>query len=297
MKIKATVAALAIAAGVAQPVNAVIPVFVDFDLTATINQIETMAQWATQLESMATQIEQAKALVSEAKTMKAYAGNPGDAVRSLISTAGIDADLSTSIGSGSSLSGSLNFLASLEAGGVSISLVPTTASEAATDDSAMAAFRDIIRSDGTSTTAPSSLFTALDSAETIARAVKKALVGQNATRAKAVKALAEVNTNLSGATTESEKQAAAAQFAAISAQQALLTGQTVQQQFEWELQKDKAARDADNERIGAEQQAISYADEIYSKVEADSVVAATNRDNSRARVTGVPIGLDYTIIH
>jgi hypothetical protein len=278
---------------------AVIPVTVD----AIVDPNFLLSQ-AAQVANMAGTLAQAEQIVGQGvqmyelgQQMKNFAGDPKIAVSGLVDLRSINTYVNNSIGNGD-----LNALASTFAqaqGGVNIrlNLVAGDPGSVANDNAAMISARIVIGPDGRVSESPAELYTSLDSAEAIARSIKFALIAQNNARAQAGQALIQVNLKLGSAQNESQKQAAAAQLAAIQAQQTLLNGQTQQQALEYQLQKDKDERTAENANITDQEQATTDSQAIGQQIATTTTTAQQNQAASRNTVPGNPMNLDYSQIH
>jgi hypothetical protein len=305
MKTRALIAFVAIAA-FAGPVAsfAIIPVTVDgvIDPGTILFHLSEVANTGASLAQCEQMVQQGIQAYQLATQMKSFAGDPRISVSMMVDLNVPNQSIFDSIG-GASGNGGLNMLSSNYAKGpsgvnIKLRLVGTDANSISADDQAIMESRQYLSADGSATvTAPAALFTALDSAEAVARGIKTALVAQNTARAQSAQAYINVNANLASAQDESQKQAAAAQLAAITAQQTILNGQTQQQALEYQMQNDKDKRTEANANLTGQQQGAVVAQGTAQQLATEAAAAKQNQAASQQTVTGSPIDFDYTLIH
>lgn len=203
-------------------------------VTAITDPKHTANILKTATETAATAARTAQ-VVQQAQTLVAFAGDPKVAVRNLSDLERINQSVKRIVGP--------------EAGADALLESGRNIMQA---NSEMARARREIEVLGQKRNTSPSLYEALDAAEALSQGVKEQLRRQQDARKNSADELAKAQQGLKSATTESEKQAAAAQMQAIAAQQAIMSGQLQQQSLELQIQQSEQARREKEARIRAE---------------------------------------------
>lgn len=283
----------------AKPAFGYIPVLID----AIVDPMFLESQ-ASQVANMVATAKQTLDLYNEAQQMRKIVGDPKSAVSMMIDTREMTDYLNRQLSGGKSylsdipgLDQTQGFMHDLNGGvQVRLRLLPGDPNSAARDDQRIADSRKIVKPDGTTTEGNPDLYRDLDEAEAIGRATKAALAEQAKAREEAGRKLAEINDAMSRASTESEKQALAAQYSALAAQMAMLNGMLQHQQFTYELQRDRDQRLADSTNLTDTNQATTDAAATTAVGDQQQGRAEQNLNASRTVVQGNPINLDYSQI-
>jgi hypothetical protein len=243
-----------------------------------MDPVHTANMAKTAAETAATAARAAQ-MVQQAQTLVAYAGDPKAAIKNL-------SDLERLNNSVKRLTGVDSGVGSMVESGRNLQRANQELTNA----------RRSIEVMGQKRTSDPSLFEALDAAEALAAGVKQEIKIQQAARQESAEKLADAQKKLSGATTEAEIQAASAQIQALAAQQIIANGQLQQQALQMQIEKESAARAAEEKAIVEQAQRDATA-QAARKRDAEQNASANRKAMERRSVDPDKAKYDYSVFY
>lgn len=245
-----------------------------------------IAHRAAEIAQLVSQVEQATQMVRQANTLVKFAGDPKGAVRSLSDLARISDSLGQILGPENGTADGLRQLSAQFRAGDQM------ANEMDRLDNAFAGLSREINSFGQSKGASPDLYQALYAAESLARTAREQIKKGAEARKQIDEELRRAHEQLRNATTESEKQAAAAQIAALEARHNVMTAQQQAMLADLELEERSKAREAYAQAVQREESENAEGDVLVANArkrqqESDARLA------NRLRTTTDSAGFDY----
>lgn len=248
-----------------------------------------IAHRAAELAQLVSQVEQATQMVRQANTLVKFAGDPKGAVQSLSDLARISDSLGKILGPENGTADGLRQLSAQARAGDQV------ANEMDRLNNAFSGLSREINAFGKPQGASPDLYQALYAAESLARTAREQIKKGAEARKQIDDELKRAHEQLRTATTESEKQAAAAQIAALEARHSVMTAQQQAMLADLELEERSKARDAYAQAVQREESEKAEGDVLIANArkrqqESDARLA------NRLRTTPGSAEFDYSKI-
>jgi hypothetical protein len=267
---------------------ATIPVFAGYPVTV-IGNVDPgeLIHRATEIAKLAATVQQATEMVRQAETLVEFAGDPKAAVQNIGDLQRITKSLDRIVGPSGGFDALKQASSTIGAAGQVMDATQQAMEQTKRLQRQVEVFGQ--KRDGNV-----DLFRSLDAAERLSRTVRSELGKQNEHRRDAAKELADAHKKLKDAKSESEKQAAAAQIAAIQAQDQMVTGQQQALFYEYQIEKDDKERQARVAALAREEQRQAQAKALATAQQAQVSKGQQRQNAMNAKVEGDPFTFDYS---